>query len=443
MQYFYFKTRMSGNKCKSSSDVAIKLIERMEKGEKMVDTAHSYNRNHSTTGIILKNKGKIMEHVTSAVLIISMIISKKYGKEMEEMEKLLIPLSLILIQEKAKGLYEDLKKKHSEESRAHLLMPAMVVSGEAMSANTLAAQRFPEMLQEISDKGEYLPEQIFNVDQKELSWKRMPWGAIAFSDKAAKDRLNMLFGDNASNNLKLKPLLVCHSKNLRALKNIAKGSFPVVWKSNPKTWVSQIEKYCLEKDIPFNILLLLNNSMGYPPCIDNFHSNIKVQFWKDCNIYKARRTLTLLKSPQIGFGRTLLAFTNEDLMELETQSKDEERREEDVTEELKRFMMQVMARGFSLFEETLLVFDRLQQLFRIQSSAAMPSMMRERKKEEQLLRHHWITFTQRVARIESSKEPEPVPSASGGKDAAACPPSPIAEDPSAPPSPTASPSSGQ
>ena len=50
-------------------------------------------------------------------------------------------------------------------------------------------------------------------------------------------------------------------------------------------------------------------------------------------------------------------FTNKDLMELETQSKDEERQEEDVTEDLKRFMMQVMARGFSLFEETLLVFD--------------------------------------------------------------------------------------
>ena len=199
-----------------------------------------------------------------------------------------------------------------------------------MSANTLAAQRFPEMLQEMSDEGEYLPEQVFNVDEKELSWKRMPvwsyiskeeklmpgykaatattakslqscltlwphpwdspvkntgvgchfllqcikvksesevahscpthcdpmdcslpgssvhgifqervleWGAIAFSNKTAKDRLNLLFGDSASNNLKLKPLLVYHSKNLRALKNIAKGSFPIVWKSNPKTWV--------------------------------------------------------------------------------------------------------------------------------------------------------------------------------------------------------------
>ena len=49
---------------------------------------------------------------------------------------------------------------------------------------------------------------------------------------------------------------------------------------------------------------------------------------------------------------------NEDLMELEAQSKDEERQEkEEVTEEPKRFTMQEMARGFSLFEEALLVFE--------------------------------------------------------------------------------------
>ena len=66
-----------------------------------------------------------MEHVKSAVPMMSTIISKKRGKVMEEMEKLLsvwmqdqrrVPLSLTLIQEKAKSLYEDLKKKHSEES---------------------------------------------------------------------------------------------------------------------------------------------------------------------------------------------------------------------------------------------------------------------------------------------------------------------------------------
>ena len=50
-------------------------------------------------------------------------------------------------------------------------------------------------------------------------------------------------------------------------------------------------------------------------------------------------------------------LTNEDLMKLEAQRKDEERQEEEVTEELKRFATQEVARGFSLFEEALLGFE--------------------------------------------------------------------------------------
>ena len=96
--------------------------------------------------------------------------------------------------------------------------------------------------------------------------------------KAAKDRLTLLFGSNASSDMKLKSLLVYHLEDPRALKNIAKDSLPVVWKCNPKAWVTQasfldwffhhfipeVEKYCLEKDVPFNILLLLNNAPGHP-----------------------------------------------------------------------------------------------------------------------------------------------------------------------------------
>ena len=50
-------------------------------------------------------------------------------------------------------------------------------------------------------------------------------------------------------------------------------------------------------------------------------------------------------------------LTNEDLMEVEAQRMDEERQEEEVTEATKRFTTQEMARGFSLFEEALLVFE--------------------------------------------------------------------------------------
>ena len=49
---------------------------------------------------------------------------------------------------------------------------------------------------------------------------------------------------------------------------------------------------------------------------------------------------------------------NEDLMELWAQRKDEKRQEEqEVTEELMRFTTREMARGFSLFEEALLVSE--------------------------------------------------------------------------------------
>ena len=52
--------------------------------------------------------------------------------------------------------------------------------------------------------------------------------------KATKDRLIMLFGGNASGDIKRRPLLVYHSENPRALKNKARSSLPIVWKSNPK-----------------------------------------------------------------------------------------------------------------------------------------------------------------------------------------------------------------
>ena len=52
-------------------------------------------------------------------------------------------------------------------------------------------------------------------------------------------------------------------------------------------------------------------------------------------------------------------------------------------------------------------------------------------------------FFKRADRIESSKESEPVPSMSGGSETAARPPSPVADDPSALPSPTSPPSSSQ
>ena len=73
---------MSRSKPKSSSDVAVagtakmcraitmetkvKIIEKVEWGEKIVDITRSYSMNHSITHMILKDKDKILEHAKSA-----------------------------------------------------------------------------------------------------------------------------------------------------------------------------------------------------------------------------------------------------------------------------------------------------------------------------------------------------------------------------------------
>ena len=101
---------------------------------------------------------------------------------MGEMEKLLsvwmqdqhqrrVLLRLMLIQEKAKSLYEDLKKKHGKESegasfnashgwfhrfKARASLHKVKVSGKAVSVDMVAAQEFPEMLREIIEEGKFI-----------------------------------------------------------------------------------------------------------------------------------------------------------------------------------------------------------------------------------------------------------------------------------------------
>jgi hypothetical protein len=110
--------------------------------------------------------------------------------------------------------------------------------------------------------------------------------------KISKDRLMLLLGGNVAGDCKIKPLLVYHSENPRTFKNISKTSLPVVWKSNRKAWVTQeifqdwflhhfvheVEKYCKENNLPFKILLLVDNAPGHPTTVCDYNQNIKVIF---------------------------------------------------------------------------------------------------------------------------------------------------------------------
>ena len=107
-------------------------------------------------------------------------------------------------------------------------------------------------------------------------------------------------------------------------------------------------------------------------------------------------------------------------------------------------MTQVMARGFSLFEEALLVFEALDLSIEwytkvaatIQNAIQGYCVIYEKKRAT--TQTSLDRFFKRVDWIESSKEPESVSSTSGVSEIAACPLSPIADDPSALPYPTSS-----
>ena len=104
-----------------------------------------------------------------------------------------------------------------------------------------------------------------------------------------------------------------------------------------------------------------------------------------------------------------------------------------------------MARRFSLFEETLLVFEAQDpnvELYTkvastVQNAIQCYYVISDEKKRA-TSQTSLDCFFKRVDRIEASKEPESVPSKSGVSEIAACPPSPIADLPSALPSPSSS-----
>ncbi|UYV61472.1 TIGD1 [Cordylochernes scorpioides] len=171
----------------------------------------------------------------------------------------------------------------------------IAVRGELASGDVDAAQEYPANFAEIINDNSYTPDQVFIADESGLFWEKMPertyvskFYKSASGHKAAKDRITILFCNNASGDYIMKPLVVNKSKMPRAFKGVNINNLPVYWRANKKAWITaamftewfhecfipDAKKYLSSKGLPFKVLLLIDNAPGHPQDLE--YENVKI-----------------------------------------------------------------------------------------------------------------------------------------------------------------------
>ena len=314
----------------------VKLLDMLKAGRSYAAVARHYNLNESTVRYIKKDEAKIRKTASITFSKDAKRVVTPRNESIVKMETALslwisdcrekkISLDTNMIRAKARSLYASIAPEREEESVAdegdeHDPQPSassgfaaskgwfekfkkrfglrsVSLYGEAASADQDAADRYVEEdFPTLIEEGGYVPEQVFNMDETGLFWKRMPSRTFLYKDelkrpgfKAHKDRVTLVMCGNAAGFM-LKPGLIYKSLNPRALKNKNKTLLPVYWMSNKKAWITktltvdwflncfipQVKLYLAEKGLPFKVLLLMDCAGGH--ATDLHYKGVKVEF---------------------------------------------------------------------------------------------------------------------------------------------------------------------
>ncbi|KAG7166916.1 Tigger transposable element-derived protein 1-like 19 [Homarus americanus] len=299
-----------------SYEIKYKIIQELEKGTRQVDLARQHGVNESTIRTIKKDAAKIKEHMNITKSTGASMIKYFQNQVLLKTEKLLVSY-LVLDTRSVKGyareLYAAVSRKMGitepkpfnassgwlQRFKKRNKITNINIGGEEASADCVAAREFPPFLREIMEEGQYTDDQVFNMDESGLFWKKLPSKTFVVKNaskcrgrKLQKERITVLFTTNASGTCMLKLSVIHTARKPHAYRSMDMTKLNVHWLTARKAWmfftlslswfddcfVPDVKKFCEQQNMPFKILLLLDNAPGHSPLLLDRHPNVKVVF---------------------------------------------------------------------------------------------------------------------------------------------------------------------
>lgn len=274
------------------------IIRRAECGAKQRDLVKEFGLSKGTICTIIGMKDAIKSAVVAKG--VSKLFHEKHRSSInEEMERLLTvwlkdrqTKSIITNQDicrKAKDIFNDLRKNMpatSEESdfkasRGWLfrfkkrcgIPNASMLKDDDIAVKKAADAFFACFQNYLTDEG-YYPQQVFNIYEGNLFWKRLPNRILItklLGHRHVNDMITFVFSSNVKGNPKIAPLLI-HSEN--------SGDMLKQWLV--QAFAPTVKKYLQEKQLPLKALLILGLASSYPPdlqqILEDSYAFIKIQY---------------------------------------------------------------------------------------------------------------------------------------------------------------------
>ena len=303
----------------------VQLLDMINEGKSYAAVGRHFGVNESTVRYIKKNEHAIRVSVDTNFCGSAKMAKSVRNKSIVKMESALalwieslrnrsIPLDKKIIQRKALKLYSQFTRRQSGASTAaddgefrasngwfdrfvkRYQLRFGKAHGEAASADTEVAAKYPEAFKKLVEEKGYKPEQVFNMDETGLFWKKLPSRTCLMKDelnapgfKAQKDRVTLIMCGNAAGWM-IKPGLIYKSAKPRALKHKNLNTLPVFWMHNSKAWITkllvtnwfhqcfipQVEEYLHKQELEFRVLLIMDNAGGHP--VDLYHERVQIEF---------------------------------------------------------------------------------------------------------------------------------------------------------------------